>query len=315
MGPQDTPSAHPAPRFPFPLGAPAGQETWAKGSHLTPGGTRAGGAERSQGWEHGACGRGCLPRAFFLGCPHPNTPNPPAAPLLLSRSPLSRLNPLGLRSPSECHLHGHSPALNPHPLSVSITASWAACPRPQRFHTHLWDESLIPCRRRKLLAASAGAYPPTSPPGTWHSLAGQCVAGRCEPGLKAQWVGAGEGRTSRAEGSTCEGPGACRSKELSVARTRSALGAQAGGAEGRAHGPFGQVEDAQRGEPGTLGASYLCRLRDGHHFGPRQVGASGPLQVQGDPRVRGAGLWTEMRNSPGHVLVEVRRAVQGRVNQ
>lgn len=36
-GPQDTPSAHPAPRFPFPLGTPAGQETWARrGSHLSP---------------------------------------------------------------------------------------------------------------------------------------------------------------------------------------------------------------------------------------------------------------------------------------
>ena len=203
------------------------------------------------------------------------------------------------------------PALTPRPLSVSITASWTACPCPQHFHTHLWDESLTPCRRQKLLAASAGAFPPTSPPGTWHSLAGQC-----EAGLKAQWVGA-EGRTGRVEGGTCEGPGARRSKGLSVARTRSVLEVRGGGAEGRAHGPFGRasLEDGQRQEPGTLGASNLCRLRDGHHLGPRQVGASGSLEVQGDPRERGAGLWTRMRNSPGHVLVEARRAVQGCVNQ
>lgn len=39
-----------------------------------PQGTGAGGTERSRGWEHRGCGSGWLPRAFFLGCPHPNTP-------------------------------------------------------------------------------------------------------------------------------------------------------------------------------------------------------------------------------------------------
>ena len=72
------------------------------------------------------------------------------------------------------HLQGPPPTLSRHPLSPSITVSRAVCPRPQHLRTHLWDEPLTPCRRGKLLAALAGAYPPTSPPGTWHSLAGQC---------------------------------------------------------------------------------------------------------------------------------------------
>lgn len=53
---------------------------------------------------------------------------------------------------------------------------------------------------------------------------------------------------------------------------------------------------------------------------PREVGASGPPQVtpgrgwlcsESSP----LGFGARMRNSPGHVLVDARRAVQGRVNQ
>lgn len=169
----------------------------------------------------------------------------------------------------------------PRPLSPSITASQAVCPRPQRFHTRLWNESLTPCRRGKLLAASAGAYPPTSPPGTWHSLAGQC-----EPRPEGS-VGISRCRRRK----DVPGRGAARVKAQGPARVTSSAwpgqrvrwGGRAGGTEGRALGPFGRVADAQRGEPGTLGDSCLHRLRDGHHLRPRQVGASGTLKVRGRP--------------------------------
>lgn len=70
-------SGHPfpptAPRFPFPLGTPAGQETWAGGVLISAPGhwpVRTG----SRGKEHGGGGSGWLPRAFFLGVPPPTPP-------------------------------------------------------------------------------------------------------------------------------------------------------------------------------------------------------------------------------------------------
>lgn len=73
-GPQDTPSAHPAPRLPFPLGAPAGQETWArKGSHLTPGAPGPVGL-RGAGVEARSLRQWLSSQSFLPGVPPPQHP-------------------------------------------------------------------------------------------------------------------------------------------------------------------------------------------------------------------------------------------------
>lgn len=69
------------------IGAGAGRGEWGVGQQRLP------------------AMAGFTGRAFFLGCPYPDTPNPPATPLLLTRSPLAWLNSLGFRPPRECHLH------------------------------------------------------------------------------------------------------------------------------------------------------------------------------------------------------------------